>query len=143
VSARSREAYRLGGERPDSCSDVGVSQDGVVVAVRTTTLRVLRADGELEALRKLSDRREELTRLRVQTVNRLRRPLAELGAGHGTELYRAAARSIRDTGGRDSGASRCVCRDHECLLLLSTMASHSCRSALVAPAGRPNFDSIS
>jgi transposase len=42
-----------------------------VVAVRTTTLRVLRPDGELEALRMLCDRREELTRLRVQTVNRL------------------------------------------------------------------------
>jgi transposase len=34
-----------------------------IVAVRTTTLRVLRPDGELEALRMLSDRREELTRL--------------------------------------------------------------------------------
>lgn len=49
-----------------------------VVAVRTTTLRVLRADGELEALRLLSDRREELTRLRVQIVNRPHRLLAEL-----------------------------------------------------------------
>ena len=34
-----------------------------IVAVRTTTLRVLRPDGELEALRMLCDRREELTRL--------------------------------------------------------------------------------
>ena len=41
-----------------------------IVAVRTTTLRVLRRDGELEALRMLCDRREELARLRVQTVNR-------------------------------------------------------------------------
>lgn len=49
-----------------------------VVAVRTPTLRVLRHDGELEALRMLCDRREELTRLRVQTVNRLQRLLAEL-----------------------------------------------------------------
>ena len=53
-----------------------------IVAVRTTTLRVLRRDGELEALRMLSDRREELTRLRVQTVNRLHRLLAELVPGH-------------------------------------------------------------
>jgi len=53
-----------------------------VVAVRTTTLRVLRPDGELEALRMLCDRREELTRLRVQTVNRLHRLLAELVPGH-------------------------------------------------------------
>jgi transposase len=52
-----------------------------VVAVRTTTLRVLRRDGELEALRMLCDRREELTRLRVQTVNRLQRLLAELVPG--------------------------------------------------------------
>jgi transposase len=49
-----------------------------IVAVRTTTLRVLRPDGELEALRMLCDRREELSRLRVQTVNRLQRLLAEL-----------------------------------------------------------------
>ena len=35
-----------------------------IVVVRTTTLRVLRRDGELEALRMLCDRREELTRLR-------------------------------------------------------------------------------
>ena len=52
-----------------------------IVAVRTKTLRMLRADGELEALRMLCDRREELTRLRVQTVNRLQRLLAELVPG--------------------------------------------------------------
>ena len=52
-----------------------------IVGVRTKTLRVLRPDGELEALRMLCDRREELTRLRVQTVNRLQRLLAELVPG--------------------------------------------------------------
>jgi transposase len=52
-----------------------------VVAVRTQTLRVLRADGELEAMRMLTDRRDELTRLRVQTVNRLQRLLSELVPG--------------------------------------------------------------
>ena len=52
-----------------------------IVAVRTKTLRVLRPDGELEALRMLCDRREELTRLRVQTVNRLHRLLGELVPG--------------------------------------------------------------
>jgi transposase len=41
------------------------------VAVRTKTLRVLQLDGELEALRMLTDRREALTRRRVQTVGRL------------------------------------------------------------------------
>ena len=48
-----------------------------VVAVRTTRLRVLRVDGELEVLRMLTDRREALTRRRVQTVCRLQALLAE------------------------------------------------------------------
>src|SRR5215218_3665126 len=51
------------------------------VAVRTTTLRVLQLDGELEALRMLCDRRESLTRRRVQTVDRLQALLAELLPG--------------------------------------------------------------
>jgi transposase len=52
-----------------------------VVAVRTPNLRVLSYDNELEALRMLADRREELTRQRVQTVNRLQRLLSELTPG--------------------------------------------------------------
>lgn len=52
-----------------------------VVAVRTTNLRVLKVDGELEALRMLTDRREALTRRRVQTVCRLQALLAELLPG--------------------------------------------------------------
>ena len=52
-----------------------------IVAVRTEGLRVLRVDGELEALRILTDRREALTRRRVQTVNRLQALLAELLPG--------------------------------------------------------------
>ena len=52
-----------------------------VVAVRTDGLRVLKVDGELEALRMLTDRREALTRRRVQTVNRLQALLAELLPG--------------------------------------------------------------
>ncbi|MFJ2755575.1 transposase [Nocardioides sp. NPDC087217] len=48
------------------------------VAVRTKTLRVLQVDGEVEALRMLTDRREALTRRRVQTVDRLQPLLAEL-----------------------------------------------------------------
>jgi hypothetical protein len=47
-----------------------------VVAVRTPTLRVLQVDGELEALRILTDRREALTRRRVQIVGRLQALLA-------------------------------------------------------------------
>ncbi len=52
-----------------------------IVAVRTNTLRVLHVDGELEALRMLTDRREALTRRRVQTVDRLQALLAELLPG--------------------------------------------------------------
>ena len=52
-----------------------------VVAVRTPTLRVLKVDGELEVLRMLTDRRETLTRRRVETVNRLQRLLSELMPG--------------------------------------------------------------
>src|SRR3954451_18788543 len=52
-----------------------------VVALRTPHLRVVAPDGELEALRMLTDRRDELARQRVQTVNRLQRLLAELIPG--------------------------------------------------------------
>ena len=51
------------------------------VAVRTTGLRVVAADGELEALRMLTDRRDQLAHQRVQTVNRLQRLLSELLPG--------------------------------------------------------------
>jgi transposase len=69
-----------------------------VVAVRTRTLRVLAADGELEGLRMLCDRREELTRLRVQTVNRLQRLLAELIPGQGRkDLTALQAKAILAT----------------------------------------------
>ncbi|WP_210650782.1 IS110 family transposase [Nocardioides sp. SYSU D00065] len=52
-----------------------------VVAVRTDGLRMVVEDGELEALRMLTDRRDELARQRVQTVNRLQRLLSELLPG--------------------------------------------------------------
>jgi transposase len=52
-----------------------------VVAVRTPNLRILRVDGELEALRMLTDRRAALTRRRVQTVCRLQALLTELLPG--------------------------------------------------------------
>jgi transposase len=42
---------------------------------------VVSHDAELEALRMLADRRDELSRLRVQTVNRLQRLLSELLPG--------------------------------------------------------------
>jgi transposase len=53
-----------------------------VVAVRTPNLRALKIDGDLEAMRMLTDRREALTRRRVQTVCRLQALLAELLPGH-------------------------------------------------------------
>ena len=52
-----------------------------MVAVRTTGLRVLTPDPELEALRMLVERRESLSRRRVQTVDRLQALLAELLPG--------------------------------------------------------------
>ena len=52
-----------------------------MVAVRTSGLRVVASDGELEALRMLTDRRDELARLRIQVVNRLQRLLSELIPG--------------------------------------------------------------
>lgn len=52
-----------------------------VVAVRTANLRVLKIDGELEVMRMLTDRRETLTRRRVQTVCRLQALLSELLPG--------------------------------------------------------------
>ena len=52
-----------------------------MVALRTAGLRELAFDEELLALRLLVDRREELAKLRVQTVNRLHRLLTELIPG--------------------------------------------------------------
>ena len=52
-----------------------------VVAVRTKGPRVLSYDEQLEVLRMLVDRREELTRAKVQSVNRLQRLLSELTPG--------------------------------------------------------------
>ncbi len=54
-----------------------------VAAVRAKQLRVLTHDPALEALRMLTDHRDELVRRRVQTVNRMQRLLAELIPGKG------------------------------------------------------------
>ena len=53
----------------------------VMVALRTRGLRELRVDEGLAVLRLLADRRDELSRSRAQTVNRLQRLLAELVPG--------------------------------------------------------------
>ena len=52
-----------------------------VVAVRTPKLRVLAYDVQLEALRLLVDRRAELSKARIQCVNRVHRLLSELVPG--------------------------------------------------------------
>ena len=69
-----------------------------MVAVRTPGLRVLAPDGELEALRMLADRRDELSKLRVQTVNRLHRLLSELVPGQSKkDLSALQAKAILTT----------------------------------------------
>jgi transposase len=52
-----------------------------VVAVRNRSLRVLEYDADLEVLRILVDRRDELSRTKVQCINRLHRLLSELLPG--------------------------------------------------------------
>jgi transposase len=52
-----------------------------MAALRAPKLKVLTFDEDLVALRLLADRRDELSALRVQTVNRLHRLLAELIPG--------------------------------------------------------------
>ena len=77
LSARAR-LFDTGHNRKTDAHDAHAV---AVVAVRTKGLRVLAYDIELETLRMLIDRREELTRQRVQTVNRLQRLLSELTPG--------------------------------------------------------------
>jgi transposase len=77
LSARAR-LFDTGHNRKTDAHDAHAV---AVVAVRTRGLRVLAYDAELEALRMLVDRREELTRARIQTVNRLHRLLSELLPG--------------------------------------------------------------
>ena len=77
LSARAR-SFDTGHNRKTDAHDAHAV---AVVAVRTGGLRVLTYDEELEVLRMLVDRRDELTRTRVQTVNRLHRLLSELTPG--------------------------------------------------------------
>jgi transposase len=77
LSARAR-LFDTGHNRKTDAHDAHAV---AAVAVRTQGLRVLSYDVELEALRMLADRREELTRARIQTVNRLHRLLSELTPG--------------------------------------------------------------
>ena len=64
-------------------------------ALRTPDLRVLSFDEELVALRLLTDRRDELSARRVQTVNRLHRLLTELiPGGAGKDLTATKAKQL-------------------------------------------------
>ena len=62
-------------------TDADDAHSVAVAAVRAKQLRTLALDPELEALRMLVDRREELAKQRTQTANRLQRLLAELTPG--------------------------------------------------------------
>jgi len=73
-AARALLTYRRSSLPGSACSTPGTTarptheldaHSIAVVAARTEGLRVLKVDGELEALRMLTDRREALTRLRV------------------------------------------------------------------------------
>jgi transposase len=77
LSARAR-LFDTGHNRKTDAHDAHAV---AAVAVRTKNLRVLAYDDELEVLRMLVDRRDELARARIQTVNRLHRLLSELTPG--------------------------------------------------------------
>ena len=77
LSARAR-LFDTGHNRKTDAHDAHAV---AVVAVRTSGLRVLAYDDQLEALWMLVDRRHELSRQRIQTVNRLQRLLSELTPG--------------------------------------------------------------
>jgi transposase len=70
----------------------------VMVALRTRGLRQLQIDEDLVVLRLLADRRDELSRTRAQTLNRLHRLLAELiGGGAQRHLSSFKARALLAT----------------------------------------------
>ena len=76
-----------------------------VVAECASNLRALKVDAELEALRMLTDRREALTRRRVQTVCRLQALLAEPLPGQSNrDITTGQARAI--AGQRSSARHR-------------------------------------
>ncbi|TWP31683.1 IS110 family transposase, partial [Leekyejoonella antrihumi] len=77
LSARVR-LFNTGHNRKTDALD---AHSVAAVGVRTPGLRVLEVDGELEAMRLLTDRREALTHRRVQTVCRLQALLADLLPG--------------------------------------------------------------
>jgi transposase len=77
LSARARVFSTGHGRKTDATDAHSVA----VVAVRTPDLNEVAVDGDLVALRLLSDRRDELAHARTQTVSRLHRLLLELIPG--------------------------------------------------------------
>jgi transposase len=77
LSARARVFSTGHGRKTDATDAHSIA----VVAVRTPGLHRVAIDGELVALRLLSDRRDELAHARTQTVSRLHRLLLELIPG--------------------------------------------------------------
>jgi transposase len=77
LSARAR-LFDTGHNRKTDAHDAHAV---AAAAVRAKRLRVLSFNAELEVLRMMSDRRVELVRQRVQTINRLHRLLSELVPG--------------------------------------------------------------
>jgi transposase len=93
LSARAR-LFDTGHNRKTDAHDAHAV---AVVAVRTKTLRVLSYDAELEVLRMLVDRREELAKAKVQAVNRLQRLLSEPVPGQAKkDITASQAKTILD-----------------------------------------------
>jgi transposase len=91
LSARARMLDTGHGRKTDADDAHSVA----VAAVRAKQLRTLALDPELEALRMLVDRREELAKQRTQTANRLQRLLAELTPGSAKkDITTAQAKAI-------------------------------------------------
>jgi hypothetical protein len=103
-----RPAPTMRTRSPWSRSDQRHVLGGWRSASRTEGLRVLSYDVELEALRMLADRREELTRQRVQTVNGVQRQLSELTPGRAKKDITAlqAKGPTRTPTGRRRGTSQ-------------------------------------
>ena len=81
VPAKLSARARLLGTGHNRKTDAHEAHAVAVVAARSTGLRVLAYDVRLEALRLLVDRRDELSKARVQAANRLHRLLSELVPG--------------------------------------------------------------
>lgn len=91
LSARVRALGGGSGRKTDKADAYAVA----VAGLRSRSLQPVRPDGSVEVLRMVVERREELVRVRISTVNRLHDVLSQLipgGAGH--QLRSAVARTM-------------------------------------------------